>query len=84
LRDFSRAHLPFAKDFEQLHKIPLTSVLAVIGAVALETLHYWQDAPERIIQYWQRAYILQRQGVPRLAKGLDLGGAAAPPYRLFW
>jgi hypothetical protein len=56
LRGYARAHLPFAKDFELLHKVPLASVLAVIGAVALETLSYWYDAPERIIQYWQRAY----------------------------
>ena len=57
LKSFAIAHLPFAKEFEQLHKVPLSSVLAVIGAVALETVSFWKDAPERIIQYWQRAYV---------------------------
>lgn len=56
-RAYIKAHEPFAADFELQKGIPLASIFATLGALALEVSVVWKDIHGRVLHYWKRAYI---------------------------
>src|SRR5690242_15135313 len=56
LRGYYFAHLPFAKDFESKHKIPLSWVLAGIAGFYSRVFYIWREDSFKVLRFWQRAY----------------------------
>lgn len=56
-RAYVKAHEPFAADFELKNGIPLASILATLGALALEVSFTWKEIHGRVLHYWKRAYV---------------------------
>jgi hypothetical protein len=56
LRSYLEAHLPFADAFENLFHVPLSWLLAVVGALFHRVHYRWNEDPHSVVRYWQRAY----------------------------
>ena len=57
LREYRKAHLPFAIAFYKRHGVSLDAVLAVVAALLLRTFLSWHYTRGiSTLRYWQRAY----------------------------
>jgi hypothetical protein len=56
LKAYMVAHEPFAADFESRNGVSLSSIFAILGALALEVYYTWKNIHGRVLNYWQRAY----------------------------
>lgn len=57
LREYRKAHLPFASAFNKHHGISLDAILVVIAALSYRVLNSWvQSGVGSFLRYYQRAY----------------------------
>lgn len=57
LREYRKAHLPFASAFYEKYGVSLDAVLAVVAALSFRLLYSWQQTRGMsLFRYWQRAY----------------------------
>jgi len=57
LREYQKAHLPFATAFYKKYSVSLDAVLAVVAALSFRVFYIWQKTRgTAFLRYWQRAY----------------------------
>ena len=57
LREYRKAHLPFAPAFYEKYGVPLDAVLTVVAGLSFRVFYSWcQTRGISFFRYWQRAY----------------------------
>lgn len=57
LREYRKAHLPFASAFSEKYGVSMDAVLAVVAALSSRVFYSWhQTRGVSLFRYWQRAY----------------------------
>lgn len=57
LKEYRKAHLPFASAFHEKYGVSLDAVLTVVAALSFRVFYSWQQTRGiSLLRYWQRAY----------------------------
>ena len=57
LKEYRKAHVPFASAFYEKYEVSLDAVLAIVAALSFRVFYSWQQTRgTSLFRYWQRAY----------------------------